>query len=416
MHIKKRHLQQGLWQHRDFQKLWLGQAISEVGSRISREGIPLAAVMILGAGPLAMAWLRIAASAPVLLLGLAAGVLIDRLRRRPFLIAADLLRALLLLTIPAAALFSLLHLWLLLVVTGCASALALFFEVAYQSYVPSLVTRELLPDANNKLGLSASMAEILGPAVTGGLVQVFTAPFAIAFDALSYLISAVLVWRIRTPEIQQRHASPETTHWLRNMTDGLRVIIRDRHLLALLAVEAILALFGNMIWALYTLFAIRSLGLSPALFGVTVACGGIGAVAGVAVSARLIRRFGLGVTLIGSLLANALAALLIPLAGGPLWRATACLMGAQFFGDFTGVIYEVHGLTLRQMRASDDVLGRVNAGFQLTVATLALSGGLLGGLFGEWFGIRPTLVIAVCGLFGSAAWLLASPIRRLRGY
>jgi len=416
MHIKKRHLQQGLWQHRDFRKLWLGQAISEIGSRISREGIPLTAVMILGAGPLAMAWLRIAASAPVLLLGLVAGVLIDRLRRRPFLIAADLLRALLLLTIPAAALFSLLHLWLLLVVTGCASALALFFEVAYQSYVPSLVTRELLPDANNKLGLSASVAEILGPAVTGGLVQVFTAPFAIAFDALSYLISAVLVWRIRTPEIQQRHASPETTHWLRNMTDGLRVIIRDRHLLALLAVEAILALFGNMIWTLYTLFAIRSLGLSPALFGVTVACGGIGAVAGVAVSARLIRRFGLGVTLIGSLLANALAALLIPLAGGPLWRAAACLMGAQFFGDFTGVIYEVHGLTLRQMRASDDVLGRVNAGFQLTTATLALSGGLLGGLFGDWFGIRPTLVIAVCGLFGSAAWLLASPIRRLRSY
>ncbi|MHB1682976.1 MAG: MFS transporter [Bacilli bacterium] len=416
MHIKKRHLQQGLWQHRDFRKLWLGQAISEVGSRISREGIPLTAVMILGAGPLTMAWLRIAASAPVLLLGLVAGVLIDRLRRRPFLIAADLLRALLLLTIPAAALFSLLHLWLLLVVTGCASALALFFEVAYQSYVPSLVTRELLPDANNKLGLSASVAEILGPAVTGGLVQVFTAPFAIAFDALSYLISAVLVWRIRTPEIQQRPAASEITHWLRNMTDGLRVIIHDRHLLALLAVEAILALFGNMIWALYTLFAIRSLGLSPALFGVTVACGGIGAVAGVAVSARLIRRFGLGVTLIGSLLANALAALLIPLAGGPLWRATACLMGAQFFGDFTGVIYEVHGLTLRQMRASDDVLGRVNAGFQLTTATLALSGGLLGGLFGEWFGIRPTLVIAVCGLFGSAAWLLASPVRKLRSY
>ncbi|MHB1684111.1 MAG: MFS transporter, partial [Bacilli bacterium] len=116
------------------------------------------------------------------------------------------------------------------------------------------------------------------------------------------------------------------------------------------------------------------------------------------------------------LLANALAALLIPLAGGPLWRATACLMGAQFFGDFTGVIYEVHGLTLRQMRASDDVLGRVNAGFQLTTATLALSGGLLGGLFGEWFGIRPTLVIAVCGLFGSAAWLLASPVRKLRSY
>ncbi len=414
--MKKRHLQQGLRQHPDFRKLWLGQIISEVGSRISREGIPLTAVMILGAGPLAMAWLRIAASAPVLLLGLVAGALIDRLRRRPFLIAADLLRALLLLTIPAAALFSLLHLWLLLVVTGCASALALFFEVAYQSYVPSLVTRELLPDANNKLGLSASVAEILGPSVTGGLVQVFTAPFAIAFDALSYLISAVLVWRIRTPEIQQRQAAPETTHWLRNMTDGLRVIIHDPYLTALLATEAILALFGSMIGPLYTLFAIRTLGLSPALFGVTVTMGGIGALAGVAVSARLIRRFGLGVTLIGSLQANALAALLIPLAGGPLWRAVACLMGAQFFGDFTGVIYEVYGLTLRQMRASDDMLGRVNAGFQLTTATLALSGGLLGGLFGEWFGIRPTLVIAVCGLCGSSAWLLASPVRRLRNY
>ncbi len=413
---KKRHHQHGLWQHNDFRKLWLSQAISEIGSRISREGIPLTAVMILGAGPLSMAWLRVAASAPVLLLGLVAGVLIDRLRRRPFLIAADILRALLLLTIPAAALFSLLHLWLLLVITGCTSALALFFEVAYQSYVPSLVTREALPDANSKLGFSASAAEALGPSITGGLVQVFTAPFAIAFDALSYLISALLVWRIRTPELQQRQTVPETTHWLRDMTHGLRVIIRDPYLAALLTAEAILALFGSMIGPLYTLFAIRTLGLSPALFGVTVTMGGIGALAGVAVSARLIRRFGLGVTLIGSLQAFALATLLIPLAGGPLWRAVACLMGAQFFGDFTGVIYEVHGLTLRQMRASDDMLGRVNAGFQLTTAALALIGGLLGGLSGEWFGIRPTLVIAVCGLSGSAVWLLASPIRRLRSH
>ena len=191
-----------LWRQSDFLKLWSGQAISQIGSRITREGLPLTAVLMLGATPLEMGILSGASAAAVVVCGLFTGAWVDRLRRRPILVAADLGRAALLATIPTAAVLHRLTMMHLYAVASAAGALTVFFDAAYQAYVPSLVDRSAILEANSKLALSESIAEVSGPGLTGILVQWLTAPFAIVFDAVSFLISAASVGLIGTVEAQ----------------------------------------------------------------------------------------------------------------------------------------------------------------------------------------------------------------------
>ena len=186
-----------LWRHADFLKLWIGQTISEVGSRISRDGLPLTAVLTLGASPAQMGVLLAVGTSATLLFGLGVGVLVDRLRRRPVLIWADLGRALVLSWVPLAAVMKILTIPQLYAVAALTGVLTVFFDVAYQSYLPSLVERAYVLEGNRKLGLSSSTAEIVGPGLTGLLVQLITAPVAILFDAISYLFSAGSVALIR---------------------------------------------------------------------------------------------------------------------------------------------------------------------------------------------------------------------------
>src|SRR5436305_2656742 len=189
-----------LWTNPDFVKLWTGQTISELGSRVSREGIPLTAVLVLHAGTVQMGFLTALGGASVLVFGLIAGVWVDRLRRRPLLIATDLGRAAILASVPLAAVAGVLRMEQLYAVAALAGILTVFFDVAYQSYLPTLVLREQILEGNSKLALSASIAEIAGPGVTGVLVQTITAPIAILFDAVSFLFSALMVLLIRKPE------------------------------------------------------------------------------------------------------------------------------------------------------------------------------------------------------------------------
>ncbi len=190
----------GLWRHPDFMKLWAGQTISELGSRITRDGVPYTAVIVLNAPASQMGFLTAVGAASVLLFGLLAGVWVDRFRRRPIMIAADLARAVILASIPIAAYAHRLSMAQLYVVIALAGFCTVFFDVAYQSYLPSLVERENLLEGNSKLAMSASAAEIAGPSLTGILVQLITAPIAILFDAISFLISAASVILIRKPE------------------------------------------------------------------------------------------------------------------------------------------------------------------------------------------------------------------------
>lgn len=403
----------GLWRHPDFVKLWLGQTISMLGSRITGNALPLAAVLALDATPVEMGLLTAAQTAPVLVLGLLVGVWVDRVRRRPVLVAADLGRAALLATIPAAALLgrlSMEHLYAVAVSTG---VLTLCFDVSYRSYLPSLIRREDLVEGNSKLEVSSSAAEVLGPGLSGILVQLFTAPLAILLDAVSFLFSALSLALIRTPEPRAKQpADGQSVH--RDVIEGLRVTLGNGVLRALAGAAATDVFFGSFIGTLYALYAIRDLGMSPALLGIVIATGGAGQLAGAISAGPVTRRFGLGPTLVGLTIAHGLMALLIPLAGGTVVMAASILIASQIVGDLAIAAYSVNEVSLRQSITPDRLLGRVNASTHFVVGGIGPLGALAGGVLGQALDLRPTLAVAAIGIILSCLWLLFSPVRSLR--
>lgn len=407
-----------LWANLDFVKLWTGQTISELGSRITREGLPLAAVLVLHAGTVQMGFLSALGGAAVLIFGLVAGVWVDRLRRRPILIAADLGRAAILVTVPAAAIAGVLSMGQLYAVAALAGILTVFFDVAYQSYLPALVAREQILEGNSKLALSSSIAEIAGPGLTGILVQLITAPIAILFDSVSFLFSALMVLLIRKPEPPAVRREPE--HLVAETLAGVRFIFGEPMLRALGLRSATTFFFMGFFGPLYVLYAIQILHLRPALLGIVIAMGGVGAMVGSVVAPRIVQRFGLGRTFIVASLVQGLTNLLIPLAGivgtpGTMqFLAVACLMVPQLFGDMAFMVYGINEITLRQTVAPEHVLGRVNAGMQLLARGIWPIGSLIGGFLAAALGVRATLALAAAGVVLSTLWLVASPLRRVR--
>ncbi len=389
---------------RDFYKLWTGQTISEIGSRITREGLPLTAVLMLGTNPAKMGILAAVGSASVLVFGVAAGVVADRMHRRPLMIATDLGRALLLATLPFAAWQGWLtytHLMVIAVLTGI---LTVQFDVAYQSYLPALVPREDLLEGNRKLGMSASVAEILGPSLAGILIQRFTAPIAILVDAISFLVSAASVWAIRTPEPPPR---PQVHESLREEAlQGARVIWAHP-LLRALALRSITMFFSmGLFFALYMLYAIRVLHMSTSTLGVTIAMGGVGSLIGAYLSARIATRFSVVPAMLGSTVIAGFANCMVPLAASYPAHAMLFMGTAQLFGDSGWAVNFVNETTLRQQLAPEHTLGRVNAAMQLASRGVLPVGALLGGFLAEKIGITNTIWIAVGGLLLSTLWLV----------
>jgi MFS family permease len=394
----------------DSLKLWIGQFISQIGSHVTREGLPLAAVLVLGATPLQMGLLNGAGGAAVLAFGLFAGAWVDRLRRRPILMVTDIGRALLLASIPAAALFHRLTMTHLYCVAAAAGLMTVLFDVAYQAYVPSLAEGSLL-DINSKLAMGESVAEVAGPGLTGILVQWLTAPIAIAVDAASYLVSAFSLGLIRTPELPpKRHESP---HIFREIVAGLRASWGDPILRALLARTAHVSLFGGILGSLYVIFAVGILGISPALFGLIISAGGGMALLGALITRPLVRRIGVGPSLIGAAAISGVVCFSIPFAHGPVSLCALYLLAGQL-GDAGWTVYSINELSLRQSVAAPDVLGRVNSATQLLFHGLIPVGGLAGGALAQIIGVRPALFVGCTGFLLSTAWLIFSPIRRLR--
>ena len=398
----------GLWRHPDFMKLWTGQTISELGSRITRDGVPLTAVIVLHAQPSQMGIITAIGAASILLFGLLAGMWVDRMRRRPIMIAADLGRAAILATIPMAAFAHRLSMTQLYVVIALAGFCTVFFDVAYQSYMPSLVERDNLLEGNSKLAMSSSAAEIAGPSLTGILVQLITAPVAILFDAISFLISAASVALIRKPEPPHQPSSGQP-----HPIAGLRFVFGHALLrpLALFSVTAFL--FLGFLGPLYVLYAIRDLRLTPAELGMAIGMGGVGSMIGATLAPAIGRRLGLGHTFIGAAITMAAAYALIPLAQGPRPMALIFLIGSQLVGDFAFTAYFVNALTLRQSLAPEDMLGRVNAAMQLLTRGVIPLSALASGILAGAIGVRPTITIAVAGILSASVWLIASPIRNL---
>ncbi|NMB89352.1 MAG: MFS transporter [Chloroflexi bacterium] len=403
-----------LWQNPEFMKLWGGQTISELGSTITRDALPLLAVITLGATPFQMGLLSSSSGLAALLFGLVAGVWVDRRRRRPILIGSALLQAVLLAGLPLAAVSGVLSMGLVYLVTVSTGVLSIFFSVAYRSYLPSLVERQNLLEGNSKLALSDSIAEIGGAGLAGVLVQVMTAPFAVLLDSFSFVVSALAIGSIRKAEPEPEQPAA-TASFRQEAGEGLRSIAHNPILRALAGSEAALAFFGSFIGVLYSLYAIRILNMGPAALGFTIAVGGLGSLLGSLLSPPAVRRFGLGGTLTGALLLGIGAHLLIPLASGSMALIFTCMVAAQLFGDALRTIFFINAISLRQAVTPDRLLGRTNAGIEMLSAAAAPLGALVGGLLGDLLGVRATLVVAACGGGLLAAVLLwLSPVGRLR--
>ncbi len=402
-----------LWRHSDFLKLWGGQTISELGSTITRDALPLMAVLVLKATPVEMGILSALGGLPVLVFGIFAGVWVDRLRRRPVMIAADLGRAALLALVPISAGLGLLRIELLYTLMILTGLLGVFFDTAYRSYLPALVERAHLVEGNSKLALSSSLSEIGGAGLAGVLVQTIGAPLAMLLDALSFLVSAGSLAAIRKPEPPPTPPI-EQPSVAREAVEGLRAVIHQPALRALIGATATLSFLGNIFGPLYALYAIRELGLSPAALGLTIAMGGVSGLFGALLAGRVLRRFGLGATLIGTLALTTLTALLIPLAGFIPGSGLIFLSAAQLLGDGLDTIFSIHTISLRQAITPDHLLGRVNASLELVGEGVAPLGALAGGLLAALLGVQTALFIAALhGVLGSL-WLVFSPVRKMR--
>ena len=401
-----------LWRHREFLKFWAGSAISSVGSEVTALAVPLIAALTLEATPWQMGLLSAAGSAPILLVGLFAGVWVDRVRRRPVMIAADLGRAALLLIIPLAAVTGALRMEILYTVLLLTGTLTILFDVANMSLLPSMVAPDRILEGNTKLQSTSAAAQVAGPGVGGVLVSLMTAPFALLVDALSFLISAAFIARTRVPE-----AAPETrgerAGVVGEITEGVRVVTSDRVLRALAGASATTVLFGRMFMAVYVLYMTRVLGLSAMGVGLVFATGGVGSFAGSIVAERLARRFGPGPAMIGAQVAFGLTGMLVPLAVlVPSW-ALPMIVASEFAQWMAILVYYVNAISVRQAITPDRVLGRVNATMRFLAGGANPIGAVIGGALGGLIGVPLTLVVASFGMLLGFLWLLLSPVRDL---
>jgi len=401
----------GLWRHADFMRLWTGQTLSVFGSMIGATAMGFTAILFLHATPFQLGLLSAARLAPGFLTGLVAGAWVDRLRRRPIMIAADIGRAVLLATIPLAALVGFLRIEQLYIVTLLTSVLTIFFDIAYQSYLPSLIGQAELIEGNSKLSASASVAEVSGFGLAGWLVQIFTAPISILIDAVSFVVSAGFVSLIRAPEQPaEKNTQPNLR---REICEGLQALLQQPLLRATAACRFSQEFFVGMYGTLVVLYMARDLGFAPGILGTIWAVGGISSLIGAMAAARVTRRLGIGPAMIGGLLLFGISMSLIPLAQGATLAAAGLLIMQQLFGDGAATIYQINHVSLRQAITPERLLGRVNASAQFLGLGGTLAGSLLGGLMGGMVGVRITLFLAALGTMLSTLWLLFSPVRTL---
>ncbi len=406
----------GLWRHPDFLKLWIGQTISVFGSQITILALPLVAASLLRASPMEMGMMLAVETVPYLLVGLFAGVWVDRRPRRPILIATNLGRAALLLVVPVVWDLHILGMAQLYAVAFLVGTLTVFFEIAYWSFLPTLVDRAQLLEGNSKLHAGQSAAEIVGPGLGGSLVQWLTAPVAIILDSCSFLVAALLIWRI---QISESADGPRVAGVVRrsvwtDIGEGLRVVFTDRLLRVLVVCPSFWNFSWNVIFAVYVLFVTRELGLSPGLLGLLFAGSGVGSLIGASIAGTLARRIGLGAAIVWPPLLSALGALSLAFVRGPASIAVPALILGQFCYGFGVMIFSVNTVSLRQAITPDRLLGRVNATMRFTFQSALPIGAVVGGLLGTVVGLRPTMVVGAGGMLLVVAALLRSPVRALQ--
>jgi MFS family permease len=403
--------QRSLWRHSDFMRMWAGQTISLLGSQVTLLALPLTAILVFKASAFQVGALSTVEFLPFVLLGLPVGVWVDRLRRRPILVLADVLRLVVVGSVPLAYALGVLRLGQLYIVGFLSGVGTVFFDVAYGSYLPALVDRDRLVEGNAKLEGSRSGAQLAGPGIAGLLVQFLSAPGAILADALSYLASVLALLSVRGKEPTVDPPEGGRPSMARQIAEGIRYIASQPLLRPVIACTGILNLFSMMGQAILLLFAVKSLGLSAGAIGVILSIGSIGFLIGAIVAGSLGRRIGIGSTLIVGGFLVGFAAVFVPLAT----RGTAAplLILYGLFGGFAGTVYNVNGRSLMQSLTPDRMLGRAIATNRFIVWGVIPIGAFLGGVLGGHIGLRATLWISAAGQLLAFLPPLLSPVRRL---
>lgn len=401
-----------LWRDGDFLKLWVAQTITQVGTQITLIALPLTAILLLDASAFEVALLTAMETLPFLLLALPAGVWVDRLQRRPLMIASDLARAAALASIPLAYWLDALtlpQLYAVGVVTGIG---AVFFDVSYLSYLPSLVGRSQLAAANARLLATQSGAQVAGPGIGGALVGIVGAPVAILADAVSFCVSGAVLGLIRRreprPERRERGlAWPE-------LREGLRYVFGHPYLRILTLTAGTANFFSTMLFSLFLLYAVRELGFSPGTIGAVLMLVNVGGLTGALLSGWAVRTFGLGPTIVWAAIGGNLALLTIPLA--PHAYALPVFAAGAVIGPGIGMMFNVNQLSLRQAITPERLLGRMNSTVRFMYWGTMPLGAIAGGALATVAGVRATLAVGAVGAALAFVPLAFSPLRRLREF
>ncbi|WP_377273881.1 MFS transporter [Peterkaempfera sp. SMS 1(5)a] len=400
-----------LWHQRDFLLLWSGQTVSETGSAVTEVALPLLAVVALNASTLQVGLLTAATTLAFAVIALPAGAMVDGHAKRSLLIVCNLLRLVIIGSVPVAAAFGALTMAQLYVVAVAAGVCSVFFDVSYQSYVPSLVRATHLISANSKLGTTQAFAQLGGPSLGGGLVGLFGAAGAMTADAVSYAVSVLSILGIRTRE-DPPPARPADETLRRRIGEGLTFVFGHSILRRVVACTGTANLFSGMSSALAMVFLIRVLHVRPALTGLIMAGAAIGGIAGGAFAARLAKKIGSARIIWVSMLVFSAPQVIAAAA----WQGRGVLLFPLGWGIayFAAMVYNIAQLSYRQSVTPPEMMGRMNAAVRWVVwGTLPL-GGVLGGVLGTLIGVRPTLWLAFTGSWAAGWFVFCSPLRHMR--
>ncbi|MFD5784378.1 MFS transporter [Streptomyces sp. NPDC126933] len=404
-----------LWRDRRFRRFWAGQSVSQLGDRITELALPLIAISALNASANQVAWLTALIWTPNLL-AIFLGAWVDqRAHKRRLMILADLVRAAVLLSVPAAYLLGAVTLGQLYAVALLMGTAGVLFNTAYPPFFVRLVPRASYVDANSKLSASRSASYVAGPAIGGALVQALTAPVTVVVDALTFLVSAVLVGRVSVDEPPAASGSAGAPSLLQRAREGLSFVVRHPVLRATLGCAATVNFFTFVAGSgLMVLFANRSLGLSAGAIGIAFGIGATGSVLGAVSAPKLSRRFGVGRSIVvGAVLFPAPIAIAAA-AGGPLWLRAGALAAAEFLSGFGVMLFDVNLNSLQAAVIPDGMRSRVAGAYGTINYGIRPVGAIVGGLLATLIGLRATLLIAAVGGALSLLWLLPSPIPRIR--
>ena len=400
-----------MWQDGDFVKFWLSRTVSNFGTLMG--ALQFVAVLVLDATPFQMGVLGALGVAPSIVIGLFVGVVADRMRRRPIMIASEVGRFALLASIPAAYLMGQLNIEQVYAVAFFYGVLTTFFDVANRSYLPTLVRRGDLVDANSKLTASESFAEVTAFSIGGWIAQLASSIAAAGIAGLTFFVSALSLMFIRKPE-PAAAPSKDGGSITREIWQGLSVVWQNRLLRALAVATAAESWTAGMMSAVVLIFGVRELGFGPGVLSTIFAVGGVSSIVGSLYAGRAARRLGFGRALAGGYTVYMLTVLFIPVARDPLLFAGLMLTLAQL-GDGFFTMFMVQESSLRQAITPERSLGRMNATIRSLELAARFMGSLVGGVVAGVIGLRMTIVVAACvGLLG-ALWLWLSPMRSVRG-